>query len=72
MATRTKPQKKHSVREVAEILGLSSAVVRRHCQEGNVTAEYHEIVGTSTGYYTLLDDAVEWLRENVKPRQRKI
>lgn len=70
VATKERPIER-TVTQVASSLGLSKAVVRRHCQNGNVPgATYHEYPGTNVGYYTLTKASVEWLRENITPRQR--
>lgn len=61
--------KRFTVREVAAQLGLSEAVVRRHCQEGNCLAEFRDFPGTSRGFYLLTLDGIDWLRRHVTPRR---
>lgn len=66
----TKEQSKFTVREAAELLGLSVDAVRLHCRNGSCPAEYHDFPGTSRGFYLLTEESVEWLRDNVSPRNR--
>jgi len=60
-----------TVTEAAKALGLSATVVRLHCREGSCPAEYHEFPGTSRGFYLLTDESLQWLRENISPRNRR-
>lgn len=59
----------YTVREAAEMLGLSVALVRLRCHEGKCPSVYHEFPGTGRGFYLLTDEGLGWLRANSSGRQ---
>lgn len=69
MAT-VRPKTKYTVREAAELLGLSVDAVRLHCRNGTCDADYLDFPGTTRGYYVLGQKSIDWLRKNVSPRNR--
>lgn len=57
-----------TVIQAARHLGLGTAAVRRHAQNGNLPdAVWHEPV-VGFGYYLLGPQSLSWLRDNVEPR----
>lgn len=63
--------KKFTVKEAAEILGLSVDAVRAHCRMGDCDAEYNEFPSTNRGFYLLTEKSLRWLKENVTARQSR-
>lgn len=64
-------KKTYTVRQAAEKLGLSVALVRLRCADGQCPAEYHDFPGTNRGFYLLDKHGLRWLRDNCTPRPRQ-
>lgn len=71
MSMDSKNAKMFTTKDAAEILGISEGTVRAHCAAGSFPVKRNGIPGTKFVFYTFGQRGLDWLRENIVPRNRQ-